>query len=185
MPRGWHVASIFCVLPHGSSQWPYDLVLTGIILSWQRRKLRHGVLHWACRAGTHTDGLLQCSCPWPQPAHLSPNTWYLYNHCVTKTQTPPNQQTLQSETPGHLSLEGPLMLFLNASVGSGPLGQCKNLEARSFFPCSFPRGHMHPLGAGRASEVQPWLSLALHGTSKDSFSCPWLLLVTAGSFFII
>lgn len=69
------------------------------------------------------------------------------------------------------------MLFLNVPMGSGPLGQCKNLEARSFFPCSFPRGHMHPLGAGRASEVQPWLSLALHGTSvKGPF---FLSLITS------
>ena len=75
------------------------------------------------------------------------------------------------------------MPFLNVPMGSGPLGQFKNLEARSFFPCSFPRGHMHPLGAGRPSEVQPWLSLTLHGTSvKGPF---FLSLITSSDSRLI
>lgn len=37
---------------------------------------------------------------------------------------------------------------------------------------------MHPLGAGRASEVQPWLSLTLHGTSVKG---PFLLSLITSS----
>lgn len=42
---------------------------------------------------------------------------------------------------------------------------------------------MHPLGAGKASEVQPWLSLALHGMSvKGPF---FLSLITSSDSRLI